>query len=235
MPFGQDDQLIGREDQENNKYSVTFSLRRIPIVNKFVSREGDMIQLEDVLVPRPGPNIRRKIFVLYGLGGIGKTQLAVEFARNNKKKFSACFWLDGSTRDNIRQSIANVASQIPETQISKESRNFTGAAGDLDAVIEEVLRWFSLPENSRWLLVIDNVDRAYPSTNGDSDAFDVEKFFPDTDHGSILITSRLKELEQLGSSHKLKGMDENQGRKLIESRVGKVLEGSSGLAILRQS
>lgn len=220
---------------ENNKYSVTFSLRGVPIVNKFVPRESDMIRLEDTLVPKPGPNIRRKIFVLYGLGGIGKTQLAVEFARNHKQTFSACFWLDGSTRDNIRQSIAGIASQIPETQISKESRNFTGAAGDLDVVVEEVLCWFSLPENNRWLLVIDNVDRAYPPTNGDSDAFDVEKFFPGTDHGSILITSRLMQLEQLGSSHKLKGMDENQGRNLIASRVGKVVEGSSSLSIPRQS
>ena len=94
-------------------------------------------------------------------------------------------------------------------------------------VIDEVLSWFSIPENNRWLLVIDNVDRAYPLTDQDPDAFDMEKYFPDADHGSVLITSRLAELTQLGSSHKLEGMNEDQGKSLIELRAGKVLEGTT--------
>jgi hypothetical protein len=210
---------------ENDEHNVALNLRGVPMVNRFVARDNDLFRLEEALMPILGPDIRRKVFVLYGLGGIGKTQLAVEFTRKHQRTFSASFWLDGSTHESIRQSIAGIATQLPERQISEASRNFKGAAGELDMVIFDVLRWFSRPGNDRWLLVIDNVDRSYLATDQDPDAFDVEKYFPDADHGSVLITSRLEELRQLGSSHKLKGMNEDQGKSLVEFRAGKVLEG----------
>lgn len=118
----------------------------------------------------------------------------MEFARRHQRTFSASFWLDGSTHNSIRQSIAGIATQLPEKQISEASRKYNGAVGELDIVIVEVLEWFSISENNRWLLVIDNVDRAYSPADGDPDAFDVKKYFPDAVYGSILITSRLKEL-----------------------------------------
>ena len=185
-----------------------------------------MSQLENALVPAPDHGMRRKVFVLHGLGGIGKTQLALEFARRHQKAFSAIFWLDGSSHDAIRQSIAGITSRLPVIQISEAARNFKRAAGELDAVIDEVLRWFGLPTNNQWLMVIDNVDRAYSSVSHNPDAFNVEGLFPDADHGSILITSRLKELEQLGSSHRVDSMNEAQGIRLLEYRMRRVPEGA---------
>ena len=46
------------------------------MVNKFVDRPSDIAELEQTLLPRRQYG-RQKVFVLYGLGGIGKTQLAV--------------------------------------------------------------------------------------------------------------------------------------------------------------
>ena len=214
------------QGQGDNTYNIPFSLRGLPIVNRFVPRDDEMSRLENVLVPAPDHSMRRKVFVLHGLGGIGKTQLALEFARKHQKAFSANFWLDGSSHDAIRQSVASVTSRLPLIQIGEAARNFKQAAGELDVVIDEVLRWFSLPTNSQWLMVIDNVDREYPSAGHDREAFDVGKFFPEADHGSILITSRLKELEQLGSSYKVDSMDEAQGTRLLEYRMGRVPEGA---------
>jgi predicted ATPase len=48
-----------------------------------------MVKLERVLLPRPEQ--RQKIHVLRGLGGMGKTQLAVEFARRHYRQFSSVF------------------------------------------------------------------------------------------------------------------------------------------------
>ena len=42
----------------------------------------------------PCSNPRLNVFVIHGLGGIGKTQLAVEYARRNHNRYSALFWLD---------------------------------------------------------------------------------------------------------------------------------------------
>ena len=182
-----------------------------------------MSRLENVLVPAPDHNMRRKVFVLHGRGGIGKIQLALEFARKYQKAFSSIFWLDGSSHDAIRQSIAGI---MPVIQISEAARNLKRATGELDAVMDEVLRLFSLPTNKKRLMVIDNFDRVYPLAGHDPEAFDVERFFPEVDHGSILITSRLKELEQLGSGYKVDGMNDAQGIRLLEYRMERASEGA---------
>ena len=64
----------------------------------FVQREAEMAQLEkffgsDVDADRK----RRKVFVVHGLGGMGKTQLCIEYIRRHKEDFTAVFWLDGSS------------------------------------------------------------------------------------------------------------------------------------------
>ena len=195
------------------------------MTNKFVAREDDIVKLKRALVPLPEEGMRRKILVLYGLGGIGKTQLAIEFARKHQRDYSATFWLDGSTRENIQQSVASIAAQIPKAQKSEDNGNTEQPAEELEKTVKKVLQWFSERDNQRWLLIIDNVDRAFPAVDHDPDAFNVESFLPAADHGSILITSRLTELKQLGDSHKLQVMNEDQSKNLIEFKTGKVLEG----------
>jgi MinD superfamily P-loop ATPase len=44
---------------------------------------------------------RRKICVIYGLGGMGKTQLAIEYARLHKALYTSFFWLDGKTEESL--------------------------------------------------------------------------------------------------------------------------------------
>jgi hypothetical protein len=83
-----------------------------------------MEQLEDVLLPRKRIE-RRKILILHGLRGIGKTQLSIEFARRYWRKYSSIFWLDGRTENSLRRSIAAVAKQIPKDQIPEVSRSYT--------------------------------------------------------------------------------------------------------------
>jgi len=50
--------------------------------------------------------------VLHGLGGIGKTQLAITYAKRHKDNYSAIFWLNIKDEDSLKQSFANVAKQI---------------------------------------------------------------------------------------------------------------------------
>ena len=135
----------------NDTYKIPFSLRGLPIVNKFVPRDDEMSRLENVLVPAPDHDMRRKVFILHGLGGIGKTQLALDFARKHQRVYNAIFWLDGSSRNAIQQSIAGISSKLPVKQISEGPKNLNQAT-ELDAVIDEILRWFSLPTNNQWLL-----------------------------------------------------------------------------------
>jgi hypothetical protein len=199
------------------EYKTQFSLDGVPLVKSFVDRPDEMSQLEQGLLPQR-LNRRRKTFVLHGLGGIGKTQLAVEFARRHHSRFSSVVWLDGSSEDNLRRSIARFAGRIPEGQISDTSRAYiAGGDGDLDAVVAEVMGWLAHADNTEWLLIFDNVDREYTQNQSNQGAYDVKRYFPSLDHGSILITTRLAKLEKLGESKHVKKVDRSQAREILET------------------
>lgn len=177
-----------------------------------------MAELERVLLPERQNNRQRRL-VLHGLGGIGKTQLAVEFASQYHRRFSAVFWLDGRSKDSVVQSIANCASRIPDGQISQSSRTYaTGSTGDINAVVQEVMDWLAREENDKWLLVFDNVDRDYDRQTSDVNAYDIQQYFCGVDHGSILITTRLAKLAQLGDSQQLGKVSLDQARSILQSR-----------------
>jgi hypothetical protein len=177
-----------------------------------------MEELERVLIPGPEQNKRQKIHVLRGLGGMGKTQLAVEFVRRHHPRFSSVFWLDGRSKDTLNRSIANCASRIAPGQIPERSRNYiVESDSNIDAVVRDVMGWLARPDNTNWLLVFDNVDREYSLNGGDVDSYDVEQYFSGADRGSILITTRLARLEQLGNPHHLGRVSMAQGQAIFES------------------
>ena len=202
------------------EYRTVFSLEGVPKARQFVDRPAEMAELERVLLPRPGQDQcqRQKIHVLRGLGGMGKTQLAVEFARRHHRHFSSVFWLDGRSEDILKRSIASCAGRIPSGQIPETSRQYAAdASADIDAVVKDVMAWLARPDNTAWLLIFDNVDREYTEQGGDPDAYDVRRYFSRTDHGSVLVTTRLARLEQLGDSQQLGKVDEAQAKAILES------------------
>jgi hypothetical protein len=177
-----------------------------------------MAELERVLVPGPRQSQRQKLHVLHGLGGMGKTQLAVEFARRHHRRFSSVFWLDGRSEDTLKRSIASHASRIPQGQIAETSRTYAADSGaDVDVVVKDVMAWLARPDNTAWLLIFDNVDREYRTQSGDLDAYDVQRYLTGADHGSVLVTTRLARLEQLGESQQLGKVSEEQAQAIFES------------------
>lgn len=187
------------------------------MVNRFVDRPSEMEQLENVLFPRRRFE-RRKILTRHGLGGIGKTQLSIEFARMHWRRYSSTFWLDGRTEDSLRWSLAAIARQIPQGQIPEVSRSYTHGSGDeLNRVIRDVLGWLNTENNSSWFLIFDNVDRDPTLTGSEPAAYDIERYFPGADHGSILVTTRLTKLGQLGTAMKLRAVDETQAKAMMVS------------------
>jgi hypothetical protein len=190
-------------------------------VSKFVERPAEMAELERVLLPRR-QSCGQKIFVPRGLGGIGKTQLAVEFARQHHRKYSAVFWLDGRSEDSLKRSIARSASTIQDGQISESSKTYsTNSNSDIDRVVQEVIGWLARQDNTDWLLIFDNVDRECNPHNYDPDAYDIRRYFSDTNHGSVLITTRLAKLEQLGESQQLGTVDRDKAEAIFQSRYNR--------------
>ena len=173
----------------------------MPGSDKFINRPSVMAKIGEHLLPRrqTSPNQqRRKIFVLHGLGGIGKTQLAANFARSHKATFSSIFWLNGKSENGLKQSLADCARRI--TGLAEDPTR----KDDIEAVVADVLSWLAKPDNTDWLLIIDNFDQDRDQ-GGLTSVFDVRQYLKG-DHGSILITTRLA-LGQLGKAMQLHKAD----------------------------
>jgi hypothetical protein len=120
------------------------------------------------------PGSTRKVLILGGMGGIGKTQLAIIYAKRHRHSYSSIFWLSANTKVTLNNSLRAVANRIlpPET-VSKL---------DDDQVWVHVSNWLSKLDNTRWLLIFDNYD--------DLDQYEIAQYHPSVVHGSIIITTR---------------------------------------------
>jgi hypothetical protein len=194
-------------------------------VGRFVPRDEEMREIKQRLLEEQSMASRRKVVVVHGLGGIGKTQLAAEFAREHHERFSSVFWLDGSSEASVKQSFARIFQRLPQDELAVAGVGMLQRSTvDVDTAIRVCLQWLSLSSNRHWLLIFDNVDRDH-NDKDDSQAYDVKQFLPHTDHGSVLVTSRLASLRRYGLELKVGTLDAEQARAVLDNNAGKVVEG----------
>lgn len=107
---------------------------------------------------------------IHGMGGIGKTQMAVEYIYRHLQDYDLIWWIDAARATQIRAGFTELARQL----------DLPGAADANTAVpaVREALRTGA--PYRRWLLVFDNAES--PGS--------VRPFFPSNGPGEILITSR---------------------------------------------
>jgi hypothetical protein len=192
-------------------FCFSFHLANVPIINEFIDRAEDMEALERVLLPRAPPN-RRQVLILHGMGGIGKTQLAVEFARKHQTSYSSVFFIDADSKDSLLRSFLAIYRRIAAGGLSKEEES-ANSLTQLEDVAKRVLNWFDSEGNDRWLLIFDNVDRAPDDIGG----FDIQAYFPSRDLGSVLVTTRLATLPINGHRRALSPMSVAQPSMLLRS------------------
>ncbi|KAF3915144.1 hypothetical protein ABW20_dc0103006 [Dactylellina cionopaga] len=171
------------------------------------------------------------IIALTGTGGMGKTQIALEYAYRHQKKYTAVFWLSAASLDTLRISFANTIQRIVEEQVkalewphSAPDYNRIalklGISGliddkgivstkpeDASAIVAAVFWWLRLPNNDKWLFVFDNAD--------DLETFDIREYFPNHGSGSILITSRRPEFSYATQQMSVDGLDEGSAIELL--------------------
>ncbi|KAF2688995.1 HET-domain-containing protein [Lentithecium fluviatile CBS 122367] len=145
------------------QYAVRLNLRLFPEAAQFVAREEELSKMHELL---HGHSSRAAV-VLYGLGGIGKTQLAVEYVRRHKEKHTAIFWLNANDEDSLRLSFRAIAQQVLQCHPSTSVLSSVDLEGDLDRAVSAVKAWLNLPGNARWLLIYDNYDNPRISNKSD--------------------------------------------------------------------
>ena len=159
------------------------------------------------------------------MGGIGKTQLGVEFARRHQSSYSSIFFIHADSKESLLHSFLAIFRRISIPDQLKEDRNSTA---QLEERAKQVLTWLDSEGNDNWLLIFDNVDRA-PS---DIDGFDIQAYFPARDIGSILVTTRLASLPIDGHRRSLLPMSLNQSSMLLRSYVLNIRSTEAELKLL---
>jgi hypothetical protein len=158
--------------------------------------------------------------VLHGLGGIGKTQLALAYAIRHEEKHTAVFWLNANDEDSLRLSFRAIAQQVLNNHPS--TRLFVGINLDnLDQVVYAVKAWLDLQRNTRWLMIYDNYDNPRISGHTDKSALDIRRFLPGSNHGSVIITTRSAQVKQGPRIHVQKLLDVQEGLKILSTTSGR--------------
>ncbi|KAJ7115203.1 P-loop containing nucleoside triphosphate hydrolase protein, partial [Mycena epipterygia] len=152
----------------------------------FHGRQHILQQMREYFTQKTG---KQDIFVLHGLGGAGKTQIALKFIEESASRFSNIFFIDSSSSETIETGLKNIAKIKSIGDSSQDS-----------------LQWLR-SQQEEWLLFFDNADD--PKLN-------LNNYFPQCTHGNILITSRNPGLCVYASSHSPVGdMEETDAVNLL--------------------
>jgi hypothetical protein len=198
-------------------FRLPFSLSGVPEAQVFIGREKELTKIREAF---QGDGSRRRVVLLQGLGGIGKTQLAVSFLKTHAERYSAIVWLDGKSEDALRQSYAATAKRLHKHHPNSPLLRKAVASNDIGDTVEKVKEWFSTDGNHRWLLVFDNVDNPKLPGVEDPQAYDIESYFPETHQGSILITTRSSRL-QIGKVVSVSKLNTQESIEILSSTSGR--------------
>lgn len=207
-----------------DKFQVPFELTNMPAVNHFIGRGADLGHLWKAL--QPNASNRQKVAILHGTGGMGKTQLAIQFARVYKDAFTAIFWINGQDEYTLIQCLARITSRLQEGPANLGPIDGTKNENELKKDAQKALRWLSQDNNTHWLLIYDNIDQysPYESAHGNDikqGTYDIHKYLPSADHGSIIITTRLQQLAELGTiSYPVNKLSFSEGVELLKRCSG---------------
>ncbi|OIJ66255.1 FxSxx-COOH system tetratricopeptide repeat protein [Streptomyces mangrovisoli] len=143
----------------------------VPLRNTtFTGRNLILNRIRDHLGEANGTEVRPQ--ALFGLGGVGKTQVALEYVHRFQADYDLVWWTSAEHSDSVVASLAELAVQIGATDGDEEDMVLAG---------QEAVRRLSRGEpTGHWLLVFDNAD----------DPADLLPFLPVRGGGHVLVTSR---------------------------------------------
>jgi hypothetical protein len=183
--------FLVHSNEPTASFAVQSSVLEVSRVDHFVGRSEEL----DAIHRELEHDGSRKTAVVHGLGGMGKTQLALAYAQRHKAEYSAVFWVNSKDVDTLKQGYAAAARRIYCDHPSLVHLKAIAEGSDLDEAAEAVKRWLSSAGNDRWLIIFDNHDTPKLPGHKEPGTFDIRLFLPEADQGAVLITTRSSQLQ----------------------------------------
>lgn len=146
----------------------------------------------------------RKGVVLYGIPGVGKTQLVLEYIARHYRQFSSILWIKSNTSETVKISFARCREQI--TALDGSSNYYPQIYDDRSFVTN----WLRNKQNRGWLMVLDSLDDLGQDEN-------LPRYCRDLSLGSFIVTTTLLSMVQacdLSPLH-ISGMEIQSAKELL--------------------
>ncbi|HTK08855.1 MAG TPA: tetratricopeptide repeat protein [Ktedonobacteraceae bacterium] len=196
---------------ERNDLSEQTPLWTVPYARNphFTGRDDVLQQLGHLFAAKqPGEpmNIQQAVLTqtqaISGLGGIGKTQIAIEYAYRARMqgRYRHTIWISAANEETILTSFVELARLVMPTLVKDETNQRT--------IVTALLRWLEQCTQP-WLLIFDNAD--------DLDL--VQPYLPHQGNGHMLLTTRASAVGALASSIEVDLMGILEGTYLLLRRA----------------
>lgn len=132
---------------------------------------------------------------LQNMGGVGKTQLAIEYAYRHQRDYKVVWWIPAERPEQIAQALVELAQRL-----------WLGSSTEVNIAVPAVLEALRTGRPySNWLLIFDNAE--CPDQ--------VRQYFPSDGPGRILVTSRNPSWQWVASSLEVDVFSREESRELL--------------------
>ena len=172
----------------------------------FTGRGAEIQQLRDELTASGAAVLRHPPAALYGMGGVGKTQIATEYAHRFVNEYEVVWWVRSDQEDNIQSSLVALGTRLQLPNVSPADRDRS-----LNLVIDALQ---SGTPYRRWLIIFDDVRQPEQLT----------RYIPRNGH--VIVTSRVSEWHTVLNTDgiEVKEFQRAESVKFLRDRVPQLAE-----------
>jgi hypothetical protein len=175
-----------------------------PRIASFTGRTDELDRLDAILVQDKPAAVTQQVSVgraaVQGMGGVGKTSLAVEYAYRFRGLYGGVCWCPAETRTRLLSALAGLAGTLGAA---------TAEEHDIEKTANAALRRLA-EQRATWLLIYDNV------TAPDH----IAGLLPSAG-ARVLMTSRFSDWSELADEVAVDVMPTKEAVKFLQSRTGR--------------
>ena len=171
-----------------------------PLLN--LPRRNPMFTNREPAIERLGKKLEADdaVVAICGLSGIGKTQVALEYAYRHYHQYQVVLWVNAKSRETFNADMLSIATRLDLAEKGDANQ---------ETIIRAVKHWLKQEHDYPWLLILDNVENFLL----------IKDFIESLDQGHILLTTHLRVLDPTIQVIELERMPSKMGALLLLRRA----------------